>query len=177
MNENRIKTRRQNHDQPTKTIPMASRTQAGQAHQGQYRSAGQSNSRQPELPPICRIRRILKMAWRSYGFRAKIVAGPSVEPEPFARTVCRSCGELISAPWGCRACANLSYHPQPAKELHRRPPLRPCRTSRAVLGADRIPDAGNGDKTEVLPWPQHVRRTSRNLPWRIKAIHLTSVSQ
>ena len=57
-----------------------------------------------DIPPICRIRRILKMAWRSYGLKAKIVAGPPVDPELLAKPVCRSCERPITDLWGCLRC-------------------------------------------------------------------------
>ena len=40
------------------------------------------------VPVVCRVRRLLKMAWRGYGLRAKIIAGPepvlspAVTPQP-----------------------------------------------------------------------------------------------
>lgn len=32
------------------------------------------------VPPVCRVRRLLKSAWRGYGLKARIVTGPEDKP-------------------------------------------------------------------------------------------------
>ena len=36
------------------------------------------------VPVVCRVRRLLKTAWRGYGLKAEIVAGPSTTTAPWA---------------------------------------------------------------------------------------------
>ena len=43
------------------------------------------SGRDTGVPVVCRVRRLLKMAWRGYGLRAKILAGPEPVLSPSIR--------------------------------------------------------------------------------------------
>ena len=65
------------------------------------------SGRDTGVPVVCRIRRLLKMAWRGYGLRAKILAGPEpvLSPAVTPQPAMLSSTVTVQAPDYAAACA------------------------------------------------------------------------